>query len=152
MKDGLQLLGTWLVGVLTHKLTLLAAGGAAGTLARWWLGSWVGSQPWGQTFPLGTLLINVSGSCVLGFAAVLILERLPPEHSDWYLLVGTGFCGGYTTFSTFEWETFKLLRERSYGLAAANVFGSVAAGLAGVFLGVLLAHLVFWLLDVALRR
>ena len=74
---------------------------------------------------------------------MIILERLPPEHQDWYLLIGTGFCGGYTTFSTFSWETFKLIRDGSWWYAVANVFGSVLAGLAGVILGVTLVALVF---------
>src|SRR5439155_20206844 len=100
------------------------------------LGRWFNSQPWGQSFPYGTLLINVPGSFLLGAAAVIILERLPPQHQDLYLLVGTGFCGGYTTFSTFEWETFKLIRDGSYGPALANLVGSVVAGFVGVLLAV----------------
>ena len=74
---------------------------------------------------------------------MVFLERMAPDHRDWYLLLGTGFCGGYTTFSTFEWETFNLIRDRSWMLAAANVVGSVAAGLGGVVLGVALAGLLF---------
>jgi CrcB protein len=114
----------------------LLVGGALGTYARYGLGKWIGSHPWAQGFPYGTLIVNVSGCFLLGACAVIILERMPPEHQDWYLLVGTGFCGGYTTFSTFEWETYKLARDGSYALAAANVFGSVLAGFLGVVLAV----------------
>jgi CrcB protein len=117
---------------------MVMLGGAVGSVLRYWLGRWFSSQPWGQAFPFGTLFINVTGSFILAAGAVIILERLPPKHQDWYLLLGTGFCGGYTTFSTFEWETYKLVRDGSWLLALANVMASVLAGFIGVLLGVLL--------------
>jgi fluoride exporter len=121
----------------------LLVGGGVGTLLRYWVGRWINTQPWAEGFPpAGTMFINVSGSFVLGVAFALILERLPPEHGDWYLLIGTGFCGGYTTFSTFELETFRLVRDGSWKLALLNVVGSVAAGFVGVLLGVLLVGLL----------
>jgi len=132
----------WLGRLLRHKMVLLMVGGAIGTAARYLVSKWFAAQ-FGQAFPYGTLAINVSGSFILAVAAVIILEHLPPEHQDWYLLIGTGFCGGYTTFSTFEWETFRLVRDGSWWLALANVFGSVVAGFIGVLLGVLLVGLMF---------
>jgi CrcB protein len=124
-------------------MLLLMLGGALGTYARYVLGKWINSQPWAQGFPYGTLVINVTGSFILAVAAVVILERLRPEFQDLYLLVGTGFCGGYTTFSTFEWETYKLVRDGSWWLALANVLGSVLAGFLGVILAVALVSFVF---------
>jgi len=137
------LLTQWASRVLKHKLVLLMVGGALGTVARYLIDSWFKAQPWTHGFPLGTLVINVTGSFILAIAAVVILERLPPRHQDWYLLIGTGFCGGYTTFSTFEWETYKLIRAGSWLPALGNVVGSVLAGFIGVLLGVGLAVVVF---------
>jgi CrcB protein len=142
--DGrLGLVKKWLFLVLRHKMVWLLFGGAVGTYARYWLGKWFDAQPWGQSFPYGTFVINVSGSFILAVAAVIILERLPPEHQDWYLLIGTGFCGGYTTFSTFEWETFRLVRDGSWYYALANAFGSLLAGFIGVLLAVMIVNGLF---------
>src|SRR5215470_11900706 len=81
----LQSGGQWLRRLLRNKMLILMVGGALGTYLRYMIGRWFNSQPWGQTFPYGTLFINVSGSFILGAAAVIILERLPPEHR-------TGIC------------------------------------------------------------
>jgi fluoride exporter len=124
-------------------MVLLMVGGALGTLARYLLSKWFNEQPWAQGFPYGTFVINVSGSFILGAAAVIILERLPPAQQDWYLLIGTGFCGGYTTFSTFEWETYKLIRDGSWWYALANAFGSLLAGFVGILLAVMLVNGIF---------
>jgi CrcB protein len=143
MGKGPPFLRDWLFRTVRSKMFLVMLGGAIGTYLRYWLSRWFNLQPWGQDFPYGTFVINVSGSFVLALAAVIIVERMPPETQHWYLLIGTGFCGGYTTFSTFEWETYKLVRDGSWGLALANVFGSVAAGFLGVLLGVALANWLF---------
>ena len=143
MKDVWESLGTWLYAVLANKFVALTLGGALGTHARYWLARWLDELGWARGFPLGTFVINVSGSFLLGAAAVLILERLPPSQQAWYLLLGTGFCGGYTTFSTFEWETFKLVRDGDFVWALLNVLGSVIVGFAGVFLAVTLMGVIF---------
>ena len=124
-------------------MVILFVGGGIGTIARYLVGKWFNEQPWGQVFPWGTFFINVSGSFILAAAAVIILERLSPAQQDWYLLLGTGFCGGYTTFSTFEWETFKLVRDGSWWYAAINAFGSLAAGFIGILLAVALVGVIF---------
>lgn len=125
-----------------HKMLLLMLGGAIGTLTRYEVGRWIASQPWAQTgFPYGTFVINVTGSFILAMAAVLLQEHFT-RYADWFLLVGTGFCGGYTTFSTFEWETYKLVQNGSYRLAMVNVVGSIVAGFLGVMLAVFFVRLV----------
>jgi CrcB protein len=141
--ERLVLWWAWLSWLLTHRIVLLCVGGAIGTCARYFVSTWIGAPLWARGFPIGTFVINVTGSFILGAAAVIIRERLPPEYSYWYLLVGTGFCGGYTTFSTFEWETFQLVNLGSWLLALANVLLSVVAGFIGVLLAVVLVNAVF---------
>jgi CrcB protein len=124
-------------------MLLIMLGGALGCYLRYVVSKWCNAQPWGQAFPYGTLVVNVSGCFLLAIAAVLLLERLPPAYQDWYLLIGTGFCGGFTTFSTFGWETYKLVRDGSWWYALANVFGSCLAGFLGILLAVMLVGLIF---------
>ena len=117
---------------------LLAAGGSAGTLSRYWFGRLVAEfqrARWPDLeFPFATLLINVSGSLLLGFLAALCLGHVDPARRNGYLLLGTGFCGGFTTFSTFSLESFELLRDGKLWAATAYALGSVIAGILGVWL------------------
>jgi CrcB protein len=123
----------WLTSTL-----LLAIGGGAGANARYWLGVVVArfQQTWFEVveFPWATFLINAGGSTLLGFIAAAYLGHPDPARRNGYLLLGTGFCGGFTTFSTFSLETLELIRDGKGGAAIAYVGGSVAAGLLGVWL------------------
>lgn len=131
----------WLLGWIWHPITLIAVGSAVGGNLRYYLGGLVDRQHWFAGWPSGTFTVNVLGSFILGFLAVSLLERLTPAQREAYLLLGTGFCGGFTTFSTFEWETYKLLRDGAWPLAAAYVLSSCLVGLVAVVLGAGLAHL-----------
>jgi CrcB protein len=135
--------GDWLGAVAVHPVTLIAVGSAVGGNLRYWLGRYIDARQWPGGIPWGTFVINVTGSLLLGFLAVWLLERSEPARRELYLLLGTGFCGGYTTFSTFEWETYKLVRDGTWPAALTNVFGSFAAGFLAVFLGALTAYLIF---------
>ena len=87
--------------------------------------------------PVGTLLINVAGSFVLGVVTELALGGVLDDA--WRLVIGTGLCGGFTTFSTASFETVRLVQERRYALGAMNAVGmlvlAVGAGLLGILLG-----------------
>jgi fluoride exporter len=120
------------------RLLVVGAGGFLGAIARYGVGLLV-ARYWTAEFPLATFLINVSGSFVLGFFSTLAAERLTLDPL-WRLLVATGFVGAYTTFSTFEYETQRLVATGGLGWAVLNVAASVAAGYAAVLLGVRLAR------------
>ncbi len=96
----------------------------------------------GITFPWGTLVVNVSGCLLIGVLLTLAEEREFFSREARLLLV-VGFLGSYTTFSTFGWETMALLRDNDLPRAAGNVLLSAGAGLAGVWLGIVLARLVW---------
>ena len=116
-----------------QTVVLLTLGGALGTNARYWLSVWIHDQRWTAQFPLATLVINVSGSLLLGLCVVPFHTRLP----GWWVLLGVGFCGGYTTFSTFAWETVVLIHERQQtGLAVLNIVASVVLSCAVVWFAV----------------
>jgi CrcB protein len=87
----------------------------------------------GGSFPWGSVLVNVSGSFLIGLVAALLVAKL--AHPYWSPLLVAGFLGGYTTFSTFEYETFQLVRTAGMWMGFVNVLGSVVLGYAAVWLG-----------------
>ena len=120
------------------KLIVVAFGGAIGAIARYWLGDLISSRLPMQ-FPLGTFLINVTGSFIIGFFLTLVGQRIS-VHPNWRLFIAVGFVGAYTTFSTFEYETLKLIEEGSPVSAALNVTLSLFLGFVAVWLGVTAAR------------
>jgi len=115
---------------------LLALGGALGAVARFYM---AGILPVYREFPVGTLLVNSVASFLLGYLYGLIFWgfEVTPE---WRVFLGTGFCGALSTFSTFSYETFSLLREREYLLAGLNIAANVIITITLVFAGFLLAR------------
>ena len=122
------------------KYLLVALGGALGTIARYWLSGFVATH-FGETFPWGTIVINISGSMIIGFFATL-------TGPDGRIFVGTeirqfvmmGLCGGFTTFSSFSLQTLNLARDGEMGLALANIGLSVFLCLLAVWIGHLAAQ------------
>ncbi len=117
----------------------VAIGGAAGSVARFLLGALLQSRTAG-TFPWGTFAINVSGSILLGFLMRVALASSTAMSPEVRALLTVGFCGGYTTFSTYSYETAVLLETGHYGKAATYAAASVALALAGTFIGFMAAR------------
>ena len=112
----------------------VALGSAVGGVTRYLLGGWI-QQRTGSTFPIQTLLINVSGSFLLG-----LLQRYAPDSAaispEVRTMLTIGFCGGYTTFSTFSFETVRLLEDGDWPRAALYIGLSIVLSIGGAVLGV----------------
>lgn len=123
-----------------NRTALVALGGLAGSLCRYWLAGYV-QQAAESDFPLGTLAVNLLGSFVIGLVMSLSLER-DLIGAESRLLLTTGFCGGFTTMSTFSYETLALLRDGQTALAFGNLGGTILGCFSAVWLGQLLARFV----------
>ena len=122
----------------------VAVGGALGTVSRFWLNGLV-SEKFGETFPWGTLSINVIGSFIIGVLGALTIPegRMSSEgraFTTQFLMIGV--CGGFTTFSSFSLQTLNLLREREWLYAGGNVLLSVALCLIATWIGWMLGSLI----------
>jgi fluoride exporter len=117
---------------------LVGVGGFIGANARYVVAGIVGTS-FDTRFPLGTFLINVSGSFLLGVLGTVASQKIAPSSDALRLALGVGFLGAYTTFSTFEFETHALLEDGSWVIATVNVVASVALGLLAVRAGIVVA-------------
>ena len=119
---------------------IVGIGGFVGAVVRYAIAVWIG-QAWGRAFPLGTFVINVSGSFLIGLLMTLFTERYSFDPA-WRLLFVVGFLGAYTTFSTFEYETGKLINDSEWLFATMNVVLSVTAGFVALKFGEVLAKII----------
>jgi CrcB protein len=122
-----------------HHVLLIALGGALGALGRYWVAGLVHGV-WAASWPLATLLINASGSLLIGIV-VVALERLV-WHPEWRSILMVGFLGAFTTFSTFSLETVDLWMRGNQGMALAYALSSTVACIAAAAIGVLVARSV----------
>lgn len=118
------------------RYLVVMAGAGLGGLARYVAGSWI-MLKYGGRFPLGTLIINVTGSFLIGVLMTLLTQRLNP-HPNWRLFLVVGVLGGYTTFSSFEYEIYQSVRDGARWMGMLYLAGSVALGYLGVWMGALL--------------
>ena len=123
-----------------QKYLLIALGGAAGSIARYWVGSTVSGRI-GTKFPYGTFVINITACVIIGFALTFLSKRADLSPA-WRYLVPIGFIGAYSTFSSYEWETLSTLRSGAFFLAALYAVGSLLLGLVAVWGGAVLADLL----------
>jgi fluoride exporter len=119
------------------KYLVVLTGAGLGGLARYLAGTWI-MEKYGGRFPLGTFIINVTGSFLIGVLMTLLTERWQP-HPNWRLFLVVGVLGGYTTFSSFEYETYQAARDGAPWIGLLYVTGSVILGYFGVWLGAVLA-------------
>lgn len=117
---------------------LVALGGAVGSVCRYLTSLWA-AERFGAEFPFGTFIVNVAGCYIIGFFMVMATERhlLSPY---WRLLVASGFLGGLTTFSSFSYESLKLIQEGAWNAAAANIAGNLFLGLLAAWGGIVTAR------------
>ena len=116
----------------------IALGAVIGASARYFLSTFV-ARHYSTIFPYGTLLINITGSLILGFFLIYATERVLVEPR-WRLLVAVGFCGSYTTFSSYAFESFALMEQSQWLLVALNILFSNALCLTAVLAGAALAR------------
>ncbi len=116
----------------------ISLGAIVGANLRYWVAQQV-IKLTSPAFPYGTLIINITGSFVLGFFLVWTTGRVITDPR-WRLLIAVGFCGGYTTFSSYAYESFALIEQGQWGPALANIVGSNLLSLLAVVLGAMLAR------------
>jgi fluoride exporter len=121
------------------KYLVVGIGRFLGAIARFWLGGYVSSKM-GTRLPYGTFLINCSGSFLIGFIITILAERAH-WSPNWRYLIPIGFIGAYTTFSTFEYETFRVIQDGELLIAFLNVVLSVLVGFIAVWLGAIVGRL-----------
>ncbi len=116
----------------------IGLGGFLGANARYWLGMWAAHR-WGTAFPYGTLVANTLGSFVLAFLLTLATGRafVPPGMRRFLAI---GFLGGFTTFSTYSYETIALLEHNGWAAALLNMVGNTGLGLLGAVLGIVVGR------------
>jgi CrcB protein len=123
-----------------QKYLLIAAGGALGSVARYWVGSTIGGRM-GTRFPYGTFVINMTACVIIGFSLTYLGKRAGLNPA-WRFFIPVGFIGAYSTFSTYEWETLSTLRAGAFALASMYAIGSLVLGLAATWLGAVLAEAI----------
>jgi len=123
-----------------NQVLAIAAGGAVGSVLRFWMSTWVHSFA-GRSFPYGTLTVNVLGCLAMGFLFVLFVDRLS-DNAVLRAGILIGVLGGFTTFSSFSIETFNLIEQGAWFKAVVNMTGSLLLCIGATWVGVILGRQV----------
>ncbi|WP_414714914.1 fluoride efflux transporter CrcB [Sporomusa sp.] len=116
------------------NILIVAIGGGIGAASRYLVSSWA-AERFGSGFPYGTLIVNVAGCFIIGLFLALVTDKIVVKP-EWRLFVTTGFLGGLTTFSSFSYETMKLLQEADISLAVYNVLANCVIGFLATWVGI----------------
>lgn len=122
------------------KVLIVAIGGSIGAATRYLVSTWA-AERFGSNFPYGTLIVNVVGCFIIGAFMVLVTERVI-ANPYWRLLVAVGFVGGLTTFSSFGYETLKLVEDAQFQWAAYNILSNFVVGFLATWLGMTIARAI----------
>lgn len=120
------------------KLIYIFIGGGFGSICRYLIGRGLINY---SNFPYGTLVANALSCILLGMMVAWVTVKSPDQR--WSLLILTGFCGGFSTYSTFTYETLQLLKKEDYLLAGANIFGNLLLCIVSILIGIKLINLIF---------
>jgi fluoride exporter len=123
-----------------EKYFAVGVGGFVGSIVRFWLATYVG-QRMGTRFPYGTFLVNITGSFLVGMVMTILTERTHLSPT-WRYLIPIGFIGGYTTFSTFEFETLRAIQDGQFTIGLLNLVLSVVVGFAMVWTGAMVGKAI----------
>jgi fluoride exporter len=123
-----------------ETVLIISLGAVLGANLRYWLGGWI-AQRWGTAFPIGTLIINLTGSLILGFFITIVTERFLVDPR-WRVFFAVGFLGSYTTFSTYTFESVTLLMSGNWLSGLANLLGSALLGALAAIIGVILGRVI----------
>lgn len=131
----ITLLTSWRLTAELEQVLLISFGAVLGANARYWIGDWAARQ-WGNSFPYGTLLINLSGSLIMGFFMAYFMGQLNLDPR-WRLVIAVGFLGSYTTFSSYTLESINLITAGKLISGMVNLFGSATLGALALILGLI---------------
>lgn len=126
---------------MLRTIFIVGTGGFIGSVMRYLVQVWV-EKGLTSTFPLGTLIANIAGSFIIGIVFALA-EKGNLMNAEWRIFLAVGVCGGFTTFSSFAYNNFTMIKEQSFGQFFLNVGGSLFLGILAVYLGIILVRAIF---------